>query len=225
MTSLRAEKRAWRKKNAAEIERVAQEPLGPLDEMPFTSVTRNGVEFRVHGLAHGQRRALKLRPRVRTWMRERLEDMIRPPDEDFVTERRFARLLGFGRDRELDYLQKLLREVGPRKVLLLTLVALFAPVLLPLASVVFRFARDPVTREVRASLNDERHLVRLRKLYALTELPAARAYELRPDGFNRVHSRLMAESAVAHAEMRGLKVLHVVCGLAHEADLVYLLGS
>ncbi len=199
-------------------------PLVDLPEMPFTAVVRGGIEYRIHGVVHGQQRSLRLGPRVRDWMRGQLETMERPPDEDFVTERRLARLLGFKRDRELDYLQKLLREIGTRRVLILTSLSLFAPILLPIGALLFRLARDPVSREVRASMRDERHFPRLRALYALTELPAQRAFELSPQGFNRVHSRLMCEGAIAYAESRGLKCLHVVCGLAHEGDLVYLLS-
>jgi hypothetical protein len=224
MPSLRAEKKAFRASNARAIDAAVEEPLHDVDEMPFSAVVHQGVEYRIHGVAHGQRRHSRLSPRMKTWMRAQIEAMCHPPEEDFVTERRFARLLALDEEHELDYMRALLDRLSVKKVLVLFVIALSSPLWIWMLPVALRLSRDPLSRSLRGALRDERCLPRLRKVYELSELPPARRVELAPKNFHWLHSEVMAEAAVAYAENHGSKVLHIVCGLAHESDLVYLLG-
>lgn len=224
MPSRRELKRAWQKRHAAEIEAAKTLPLTNLEEIPFSSVVRDGIEFRIHGLLHGQRRLFRLAPHVKEWMRSHIAKMDAPPDEAFVTERGFARLLGFDKGYELDYTAAFVRSMGVGKALGLIAIALTSVVLAPVLLVVMRFSREPETREMRAALRDERHLPRVRLLHTLTNLPPETDFDVRPRSIRVQHSVVMMDALVVRARSSGAKVMHVICGLAHEQDLVYLLG-
>jgi hypothetical protein len=121
-------------------------------------------------------------------------------------------------------MRALLERIGVKKVLALLALGLSAPVWIWILPVALRFSRDPFAASMRDALRDERWLPQLRKIYQLSELPAERRVELKPRDFHWQHSEVMGEAAVAFAEEHGLTILHIVCGLAHEPDLVYLLG-
>jgi hypothetical protein len=194
------------------------------DVLPCSVVQAGGVEYRIHGILHGQRRVLKIGDDVRTTIHDLVIGWDDPPRSGVALERGLAKMLGVSEAYDLRYTEAFLRRVGLRGIARMLLIL----PLLPIAPIVVRFTRDPFDRPIRTAMSDLGASRRLRALYLRCELPGRIAFDLDRVSLNRVrvaHSEAQAEAAIERAESQGVKTMHLVVGLAHENDLVFLLSD
>jgi hypothetical protein len=218
--------RAWRRAHAERIDelRVATDPS--FAGLSGTTVVRGERTFTIHGVVHGQRRALRLSALARSQLKDAVEAFIDPPRADVATERGFERTFDLPHGTDLDYSRDFFRTIGPWRMIRLVLVLLLVLPLAPLITLMMRWAPDPVARVMSAAMKDLAALDRLRAIYALRELPPRIDLAL-PSGSTRVriaHSQAIARALIARASRSDVGQMHAVVGLAHEAEVAFLLS-
>ncbi|HVE91100.1 MAG TPA: hypothetical protein VNE62_02205 [Actinomycetota bacterium] len=219
-------RRSWRRANAEEAKRLQAQPLEALDHLPYSEVVAGGIVFRIHGIAHGQGFAAKPGAELKQLVRTAAGSFEQGPDCGYATEGGFVRLFGLPEDRQLRYGQALMRRAGARRIVRMLLSAALIPPVLPFLSVVSRMSRDASMREAVASLSDPRRLVRARRLIALYDLPQPIDAELKmatKRDFGLLHSEEMARELLRVARERGVRKMHAIVGLGHEAEMVWAL--
>jgi hypothetical protein len=199
------------------------EPEVPDELLPCSVVRRNGVEYRIHGIAHGQRRLVRLSDPVRTAVAASVAAWrVRP--SGVALERGMAKVFGLDESLDMRYSKALLQRVGIGALLR---AALVLP-LLPLAPILLLLSRDRLTKQLRQAMRDPTQIAELHARYLWEQLPSAIRIDLDRRGGDRfrvAHSECQADVLVERAEGSGVSVMHALVGLGHEADLVYLLAS
>jgi hypothetical protein len=225
MRSVRARWRRRRQQKA--IVRAARPLLPPVRgdraALPVRTVHSAGVEWDIHGIAHGQRRSMRMAPEVRAFLAAEVAAW-RAAGDGVLLEPGFAKTLGLDGELDLDVGNALaLLETRDTLVFLLALVPML--VLLPVAGLLTRLSRDPEWPYARAALRDPRSIVPLARAHELLQ-PTVEMEEAAPSAserFRRAYSRAMADAARRRAGDH-LRV-HLVVGLAHVRDLEPLLGA
>lgn len=220
--------REWRRYNEDAIASLRATDLVDLTELPFSEIERDGVVYRVHGIAHDQPRfGVRMRPEVREAI-VRFITAFEGPNEGYVLEAGFGKSLGLPRDREVRSGTNPLDALTPWEAVRFFVRILATIALLPLVPFLFRVSGGPGIRELWGSLRDLRRLPRGRKLYQLTELPEPLATELEAGPGARVRwrmSELMAKAMSERAQREGWTIVHCVCGFAHEAQIALALSG
>lgn len=213
--------RAWKSRPAASVDDGAGESL------PATVVVRDGIAYHIHGVLHGQRRAVRVGADVREAIRSSILAWDEPPSTGVCLERGMAKVFDVPGHLDLRYTDVFVRKAGARSVLRSAVRLTVTLPLLPLYPVFMLASRDPLTRELRHAMKSFPRFRAFRMRYLASELPACIRIDLdrhHPSGRNRVlHSECQVEAAVQRAEQLGVRVMHVVVGLGHENDLAYLL--
>jgi hypothetical protein len=216
----------WRRYNTDRISAIRADPLEPLDELPYSEVVEGSVTYRIHGMVHDQRGfGLRMRPEVRA----ALLDLIRGldgPGEGYVLEHGFGKNFDLPTDRDAGRGRNVLDEVGGRVGLSVVLRRLPLLPLIPILPLIAALSWDVMSREIGATLKDIRHLTKLREVYRLAQLPEPLATELEPYAGGRfvwAMSEGMAKAMRERANANDWKIVHCVCGLTHEAQIVLAL--
>jgi hypothetical protein len=216
-------KDAW---SSRPVDVVDEPEPGPL---PASFVRRGGIEYHVHGIVHGQRRVARVGGDVRAAVRSAIAAWDDPPSSGVCLERGVAGVFGVSDGYELRYTERLVRSAGGRLLVRTLLRALLLLPVLPFASLLMRLSRDRTTRELPHAMRSLPAFFTFRRRYLATELPPRIALDLdrgHASGRLRVlHSEAQAEAAVQRAEELGVRVMHVIVGLAHEADVAHMLAS
>lgn len=210
--------------NAPQRERIEAAAPGPADHLPFTEVLAGGVTYRVHGIVHPQRRlGVTIDESVRRWIAERTA-ALRADGKDYLIEAGFGRAFGLPRDKEMNIIGASFRSLSIRQKADFGLRLIPAILLLPLAPIIVRLARDRGGRLLFRALRDARFLAPGRELYHLTRQVPADLDLATGDPFVVGMSREMANALQGHARARRLHTMHAVVGLGHEKQIAALLG-
>jgi hypothetical protein len=226
MTSMRARWR--RRKEHRALVRAARPLLPPryatVPSLPVRTVRPGCTEWAIHGIAHGQRRVMRLAPDVLDTIRAEVAGWA-GAGETVLLEPGFATTLGLDGALELE-VPNLLGLLPPRQLFGFVVRFLLLLPLLPFALVLTRFSRDPEWPYLRAALRDPRAMVPLAEAHELLQ-PTNAMEEAAPSAgerFRLAYSTAMAHAAVRRAPAAGGRV-HVLVGLGHVRDLVRLLGE
>ena len=196
--------------------------------MPERRVRGKEVEWSISGIAHGQRRTMRVSPEVRTFLQSAVRAW-QDAGDTVLLEPGFAKTLGLDHDLEL-HVANPLTLLRARDILRFVLAVLPALALLPLAWFLTRLSRDPEWPYVRAALRDPGSMVPLAEAHALLQPTAAmeRTAPTASERFRLAYSRAMADAARARvgAPVAGSTTsVHLLVGLAHVRDLEALLGT
>lgn len=196
---------------------------GSADAEPeWVEVHKEGVTYRLLGVAHGQRSVARLSTEVRDLLNEILEAA--GSSGPVATERAIARLLGLPKSMELDYAADVVRRVGVTGMLKQAVLILVALPLLPLVVLCWGVARHSDGRIIRDALKDPKAMGKVLPMWRAGHLPPRIEAWFHPDMFRLVHSEAMAAAAVRRACELGADRLHVLMGAAHVDEVAWFLG-
>jgi hypothetical protein len=220
--------RLWRVAHANALSVALARPLADLVELPYTQVERGGVVYRIHGVVHDQPGfGLRLRPDVRDQVRT-FAEKFQGPHVGCVLERGFAKSFGLPEADEVRLGGAVFERVGVRRSLRVVIRGLATAPIWPFARLLFRLTRNPAAREMGKCLDDLRHLLRLREVFGLVELPDPIAGDFESEAkamLRGVMSDVMTEAMIERAAAHDWTTVHAVCGFLHEQQMADRLSA
>jgi hypothetical protein len=222
----------WLNAHKEELEKIDKEPLDKLgpDDVPFTELKKEGVVYKLHGLAHGQPPFAKLsadtKNRVCSYFKKH-----RNSKEDVLFENNFS--YAFEVDvPEMGESASWNRLTRSEKLKYVLFSYGIIP-LMPLAIHIIKTSEDyryKFMQYVTKSMQDFRYIKKARKAYSLFELPEPLSLELKlqnniSDKYSAFRSEEMALSLISFAKGTGIETMHACVGLGHEHEIAYYINK
>jgi hypothetical protein len=215
---MRRLRRAWSRAARARLPALRQAGPAALDSR---EVSAGDTVFCLHGIVHGTNRWLKLQPGVVEVIRAQIDRWV-ADNEPVYVEPHFGKILGCDSALELKGPNPLERFQIADVLALLPRVA-FAFLSLPFAPIGTRLSRDPEWPYIRAALRDASALRAANEVHAMLRVPLPLERDVfdRSGRFKFAYSQSMLD--VALGRVGGARRVHLIVGIAHVADLAWLI--
>jgi hypothetical protein len=218
----------WGVKNWNLIIEVIKKPVIEIEDLPYSEVTRDGIIYRVHGLAHSQIPFISISPKVKEFVSNKVRNYKNRPEEDYLLELGFAKNFDLDESQEMNVFNEVKNRVGESEVWRSILEDLSSCMKKRIRKSKYKLA-NKIVQNYNKILIDPNYIPRGREIYSLLrKLPETFNLELKlriGNKFDVYISEEMSKFMLHYAHSKNLRILHGIVGLEHESEICYYLKT